>query len=332
MKKKGIAAVGVLFMAALIFLAYKQQERTVTKSGFYFDTVIQVTLYHGETDLLDGCFQLADQYESYFSTTKENSDIKKINEAENQPVKVHPETVDLIQKGLAFGKTSDGRFDITIGALSSLWNFSENSGVVPDSKKIEAALQTVDYRKVKIDGTTVALEQKGAKIDLGGIAKGYIADQMKAYLVKHGVKDGLINLGGNVLTIGDHEKNGYHIGIQKPFDENGVAAAAVTVKDQTVVSSGVYQRYFYVGKKLYHHLLDTASGYPIDNHLQGVSVICDQSVNGDAYSTIAFSLGLKDGMKFVEQTDGLEAIFLTDDGKVHTSSGIGEKIPIDFPK
>lgn len=320
MKKKRLVSAILLavIVCGSLFFCSRANQKVVTKSGFYFDTVIQITLYHGEEDLLDDCFEMAKTYENYFSTTKENSDIAKINAAGGKPVKVHEETLELIKKGLEYGEKSEGKFDITIGRLSSLWNFSENEGEVPTKDAIKEALKTVDYKTVKISGDTVALENPEAQMDLGGIAKGYIADQMKAYLVEHGVKQGLINLGGNVLTIGEKKNGeGYHIGIRKPFDEAGATIAEVEVKDQTVVSSGVYERYFYKKEKLYHHLLDTKTGYPIENDLLGVTIICDRSVDGDALSTTAFALGLEDGMRYMESLDGVRAAFVTKDYQVH---------------
>ena len=320
MKKKCVAS--ALIVAVILigfwFMCSRVGHKEVTKSGFYFDTIIQITLYHGEEALLDDCFQMADRYENYFSTTKKNSDIAKINAAGGKPVKVHSETRSLIKKGLEYGEKSDGKFDITIGRLSSLWDFSKNEGEVPAKDEIEKALKTVNYKKVKIEGDRVVLEDPNAQLDLGGIAKGYIADQMKAYLVKNGVKQGIINLGGNVLTIGEKKnKAGYHIGIRKPFDETGATIAEVEVKDQTVVSSGVYERFFYKGNKLYHHLLDTKTGYPIENDLLGVTIICNRSVDGDALSTTAFALGLEDGMHYIESLDGVRAAFVTKDDQVH---------------
>ena len=246
-------------------------------------------------------------------------------------VGVHDETIALLQKGLDYGTQSEGRFDITVGKLSSLWDFSNNTGTIPASAEIEAAVASIDYTKVQIDGNQVTLTDPNSQIDLGGIAKGYIADKMKSYLLENGVKSGLINLGGNVLTIGTKEDgSAYNIGIQRPFDDSGKAIASVEVTDQTVVSSGVYERYFYVGDELYHHLLDTSTGYPIKNDLLGVTIICTDSVDGDALSTTCFSLGLEKGMAFVESLEQVEAIFITEDYEVHTSSGIGSTIPFSL--
>ena len=278
---------------------------------------------------------LREQVHLAFSNTIADSDVSKINAAGGAPVTVHEETAELIKKGLYYGDLSNGKFDITIGKLSDLWDISTkalldqtDASMIPSDDEIKKALTTVDYQNVVVDGNTVTLKDPSAKIDLGGIAKGYIADRMKDYLNQKGAACGYINLGGNVLCLGAKpDGSSYNIGIQRPFDEEGAAMLAVSVTDQTVVSSGVYERYFEVDGKRYHHILDTATGYPYDNGLLGVSIITDESVDGDGLSTTCFALGLADGMALVESLDNTEAVFITEDYELHFSSGMGTKIP-----
>lgn len=339
----------LLFYAAAILAAAgsvsgcgKPQAQPVSKSGFYFNTVIQVTVY-GDVDerLLDDCFQLAGDYEARFSGTIEDSDISRINAAGGKPVTVGDETIDLLQKGIYYGELSGGRFDITVGVLSDLWDISTkallnetDASMIPTREEIEAALSTVDYRGIHIDGNEVTLSDPAARIDLGGIAKGYIADRMKEFLNENGVTSGFLNLGGNVLVLGPKETaenapgdGSYTIGIQRPFSQDNSSIASVEITDETVVSSGVYERFFEADGIRYHHILDTATGYPYDNGLLGVTVVTKHSVDGDGLSTTCFSLGLEEGMALIERTDGAEAIFITDDYQLHTSSGIGTEIP-----
>lgn len=305
------------------------------KSGFYFDTVITITLYGSSHEaLLEDCFALAAKYESYFSNTIPDSDISQINAAAGKAVTVHDETIELLEKSIYYSELSDGIFDVTIGKLSDLWNISTkallnetDASMIPAKSEIDKALATVDYRNIVIDGNNVSLRNPDARIDLGGIAKGYIADKMKAYLTEHHVTSGHINLGGNVLCIGEKlDGSPYNIGLQKPFAGDGSSIAAVKIADQTVVSSGVYERYFKVGDALYHHLLDTSTGYPIDNDLLGVSIITTASVDGDALSTICFALGIEKGLALIESLPDTEAIFIDADYVLHESSGIGEDV------
>ncbi len=317
-----------LLLLSLFFSGCTRKE-PIHKSGFYFDTVISITLYDpSKTAELEHCFTLAEQYENYFSTSIPDSDISQINAAAPHSVPVHPETLELIQKGLSYAAVSKGKFDITIGKLAELWDFESEAPKLPNAAAVAKAAAAVDYRKVSVNGNEVALTDPDAALDLGGIAKGYIADKMKEYLLSQGITSGLINLGGNVLTIGTKEDgSAYTIGIQKPFDETGASVASVSIKDQTVVTSGVYERYFEQNGTRYHHILDTGTGYPYDNGLLSVSVICNNSADGDGLSTSCFALGLTKGMELIESLEHTEAIFITSDGKLHCSSGIGTKIP-----
>lgn len=332
MKRKLSAVVLTALSITLLSAAgCSRKSDPISKTGFYFDTVISITLYdEKESEYLDGCFALAKTYEDYFSTTIEDSDISKINTAKGANVEVHDETIDLIEKGISYCELSNGGFDITIGALSSLWNFGHNDGTLPDAAAIEEAVSSIDYRNIQIDGNTVMLTNPDAQLDLGAIAKGYIADQMKSYLNENGVTSGIINLGGNVLVVGPKpDGSNYNIAIQKPFAEEGTALAALGITNQTVVSSGIYERYFERDGVLYHHILNPATGYPYGNELSGLSIVCEKSVDGDGLSTTCFSLGLEKGMALIESLADTEAVFLTKDGAIHKSSGIGSTIPYE---
>jgi len=317
----------ILLVSTVISGCTRKQE-PITKYGFYFDTVIAITLYQTQEEkYMDECFELAEKYEDLFSRTKEGSDIYRINDAKGEPVVVSDETIDLIEKGLSYGILSEGRFDITVGALSSLWNFKSNDGVLPKESDVEEVLSSVSYEAVHVDGNTVTLENERAQLDLGGIAKGYVADKMKEFLKDKGVTGGIINLGGNILAVGEKQDGeAFVFGIQKPFSEDGASIATVEIKDQTVVTSGVYERYFTVDDVVYHHILDTKTGYPVRNNLLSATIICDNSADADALSTICYSLGLDRGLELIESLEGTEAIFITDDYTVHKSSGLGTDI------
>ena len=335
--KRWQAAFLVLLLTLCLFMSScKTAEKKVSKNGFYFDTIITITLYGTEdSSYIDDCFQLADNYEHTFSNTIKDSDISKINAADGSFVTVSEETIALLQDAMEYCNISNGKFDVTIGELSDLWNFSEiaknlqsvdneaDPSVLPDGKSIQEALSHVDYENIEIRDSRVRLKDPKAKLDVGGIAKGFIADKIKEYLNQQGITRGVISLGGNVLTLGQKKDGVYTIGIQKPFAETGTALAALSVKDASVVTSGIYERYYRINGKLYHHILDTATGYPVDNNLQQVTIISKSSMDGDALSTTCFALGLDKGMALIEHTNGVEAVFVTDDGKIHQSSGIG---------
>ncbi len=316
----------------------KASLQAATRTGFYFDTIINITLYDTDTShaeaTLDQCFDLAETYENMISRTVEGSDIWQINHAAGNPVPVHDETLELLQSALSYAELTNGQIDPTIATLSALWNFSENnaaqgSAIIPADAAIQEALSHVDYHAIQIDENTktVTLTDPEASIDLGFIAKGYIADQMRTQLLSCNVEHALIDLGGNILAIGGKpDSNGqitdFRIGVRKPFSADGETLVVLPLKDKSVVSSGNYERYFEKDGTIYHHILDTSTGYPIQNHLYQVTILSDSSLEGDALSTTCYVLGLEKGMQLIESIPHVEAIFVTDDDELHYSSGI----------
>ena len=296
-----------------------QIDQDLTYTDMLFDTVIKIQILDpADESILDGLKKLGEKYDTMFSTTNTDSELYKLNHANGQPFTVSSETANLIQEGIHYSELSGGAFDLTIEPVSALWDFKADKPTVPSSDAIAQAVSHVDYTKVDIQDNTVTLEDPEAGIDLGAIAKGYIADQVKTYLQKQGIKHAIINLGGNVDVIGTKpDGNKYNIGIQKPFDESGEAITSVQLKDQTVVTSGIYERYFKKNGKLYHHILDPRTGYPCENNLYSVSIITDSSTKADALSTTCFLLGYEKGMELIQSMDGVKAIFITDDEKVH---------------
>lgn len=261
--------------------------------------------------------KLCEKYEALFSRTIKTSDISRINENGGRPVTVSDDTIDILQKAISYGELSDGLFDVTIAPASSLWDFKSDTPALPDKNELKEAISHIDYRTIQISGNTVTLLDSKAQIDLGGIAKGYIADRMKSHLISKGVEHATINLGGNVLTIGGKpDGTPFHIGIQKPFDERNSILTSVDVTDRSVVSSGSYERFFTLDGQLYHHILNPRTGYPVDSGLSGVTILSDSSVDGDALATICFALGQEKGMALIRSLDGVDALFVDTNGKV----------------
>ena len=295
------------------------KQDPISKTGIYFDTVIKIDIYDSQdTQLLEQCFEYCKAFENTISRTIETSEISQINNANGEAVIVSDMTIALLQKGIEYGELSKGKFDITIAPLTELWDIKNNPGTLPSEDEISEALSHVDYRNIQIKGNEVSLLDPAAAIDLGGIAKGYMADQLKDYLLSEGVESALINLGGNILTIGT-KPNGspFKLGIQKPFDKQGISIATVNSVDNSLVSSGVYERYFELDGTRYHHILNTETGYPYDNGLLGVSIISPESVDGDALSTTCFALGLEEGINLIDSLENIEAIFITEDYKIY---------------
>ena len=288
-------------------------------TGLYFDTVVQIQVWGADRAVLDECENICGHYEQLLSPTIETSEVSRINRAQGAPVTVSDETAELIRLGIEYGELSEGKFDITVASATDLWNFRDNEEKeLPGPDELAEAVSHIDYHCIQIDGTTVTLTDPKAKIDLGGIAKGYIADKLKEYLKDQGVEHALINLGGNMLALGGRaDGSDFQIGLQEPFAADGTVLTSLSVSDRSVVSSGNYERYFEIDGVIYHHILDPDTGYPIQSDLYQVTVISDSSVQGDALSTTCYALGLEEGMKLIQDMDNVDAVFVTSDLEIH---------------
>ncbi|GHU41274.1 FAD:protein FMN transferase [Clostridia bacterium] len=306
----------------------RNTDSPITKTGFFFDTVIQITIYdRSQETLLDDCMDMAAKYEHLFSRTVTDSDTYRINQAKGSPVTVSADTINILQIAANYSRLSGGAFDLSIGAVSSLWDFKSGKGILPNPEDVARATETVSSLQIHILGDSVTLDNPDAQLDLGAIAKGYVADRMKDYLLSKGLSEGIINLGGNVLALGaKKDGSAYRIGIQKPFAPEGTSMLVVEVTDQTVVTSGVYERYFEKDGVIYHHILDPKTGYPISNDLLAVTIICPLSVDGDCLSTTCFALGLEKGMELIESLPDTEAIFVKTDESLEFSSGTQKQL------
>lgn len=308
----------------------------VSVTGYKLNTYVTLSAYtagkHSADELnsiLNEALALCDTYELLFSRTDSRSLLYKVNNGEC--TNIPKELAELINTGIEYGKISHGAFDISIGSVSSLWDFTADSPAIPDEAAVKNALQYVDYTKIKVsakaDGTFDIDMPDGMILDLGAIAKGYIADRIKDFLLKNGIDQAIINLGGNVLCIGSKDENtDFTIGIKKPFAKDSTTLVNLSVSDKSAVSSGTYERYFRDGDKLYHHILNPATGYPYDNELCAVTIVSELSITGDCLSTTCFALGLDKGMELIEATENVEAVFVTNDGHTHYSSGFEKYI------
>lgn len=313
-------------------------QEPVSATAIKLNTAVTVTIYDSQDrELLTECMNLCDKYEKIFSRTASDSELYQLNHRELTPVAGTEDTfqisdplAELIRKGLYYSKLSEGAFDIAIEPLTSLWDFTAEDPQVPEDRLIQEALTKCDYHNVSVsDNNEVILKTEDTAIELGAIAKGYIADRLKDYLISQGVKSAIINLGGNVLCIGGKPNDSsFKIGIQKPFADRSETIAVMDIKDKSVVSSGVYERCFEQDGTLYHHLLNPRTGYPYDNGLIAVTIISDESVDGDALSTTCFALGLEDGMKLAESLDNVQAFFVTSDYEIHYTKDFQKEITV----
>ena len=328
----------------------------ISKTGFFLDTVCSITIYgladeDGRLAAMSGeemekecyliitdAFKLCSEYENMLSKTIETSDIARINNAEGKAVTVSDETIEVLKKGLEFGRLSGGAFDITIGKATDLWDFHDNAetghegGVVPAEKDLRDAISHVNYENIKIEGNGVSLTDPETEINLGGIAKGYIADKAAEYLEERGVVSAIVDLGGNIVAIGgktsqiaasgDTQETDFKIGIKDPLSSSGGLLELIPCKNKTVVTSGTYERYFEKDGVKYHHILDVNTGYPVDTDVLSVTIIADRgkSADCDGLSTTCLALGMEKGMELVKSLEGFEAVFVDTNGRVEVSS------------
>lgn len=308
--------------------------KSAEDTRFMLNTICSITVYSEENkdktseELVDEAFDLCQTYEDTFSRTIEGSDIYNINNSGGAPVTVSDDTIEILETAKYFSELSDAAFDITTAPLSIRWDFEGENPSVPPDDEIQELLAKVDYTKIKIDGNTVTLEAPVEAIDLGAIAKGYIADKLAEFLKDNGVTSAIISLGGNIYAIGENseEKRPFNLGVQDPQAEDGSILGYLQLSDKSLVTSGDYQRYFMQDGKRYHHILDPKTGYPAESGLSSVTIISDSSVVGDALSTACFVLGKDKGLELINSYDGVEAIFIDHDGNMYFSDGFGSDL------
>lgn len=296
----------------LLLLVGCNESANEKSSRFLLNTVVSLDI-ECDKDTLAEAFSLCEDYENLLSKTRPESDVAKLNGA-SAPLKISSDTKLLIERSIYYGDLSNGKFDITLCPVIDLWDFEGTS--LPDRKEIAEALKNVDYHSVKTNGDLV--DTGGKQIDLGGIAKGYIADRLLDFFKEKGVKSGIINLGGNVIVFGEKE---YTVGIKKPFGENELSETLL-IKNKTAVTSGVYERYIEKDGKIYHHILDPKTGYPVETDLFSATVIGDSSLDCDALATVCILSGLEKSKEIIGSLKDTEAVFIDKNQNVTYTSGL----------
>lgn len=325
----------ILFVFAALYSEGKRQE-PVTATAFTLNTVVKITLYDSqEEQILQQALELCEDYEKIFSRTLPESELYRLNHGmlpqEDGWTLLSEPLADLISEGIRYSRLSEGAFDISIAPVSSLWDFTSGEKKIPEKEKIEQAVTLVDYKDIFLEGNRIRFAKEGMQLELGAIAKGYIADRIKEFLVSEGIRSAVIDLGGNVLCVGDKpDRSPFRIGVQKPFATRNQTVGTVEISGQSVVSSGIYERYFEQDGKLYHHILNPADGYPYDHRLVSVTIVSEKSVDGDGLSTSCFALGLEKGLALINSLPETEAVFITEDGALHFSEGFEEKLGFQY--
>ena len=281
-------------------------------------TVITLTVFHPEAErLLDQCEEMLKDYQQRFSANDASSTLMQVNaNAGQKPMKVDTDLYQLIRYGYHLSLSSDARFNLVIGPLIKLWRIGFTSANVPSDEAIQERMKLIDLAQVELDdeNETVYLAKAGMEMDLGALAKGYFADRLKDYLKSEGVTAGIIDLGGNVLTIGKSPKSTtgfWQIGIQDPIRQRGNLMAAVAIQDQSVVTSGIYERFIKIGDTLYHHIFDSTTGYPVESEIASVTIVSDDSIDGEVWTTLLFADSPEEALRSLNHNDLIEGIIIT---------------------
>lgn len=324
------------FLAVIITIALfsgcsKSQvpAEPTSKTSLVLGTVCTITLYDSDnTTIIDKALNRLTELEDILSINKTGTELDLVNTMSGiEPVKVSKDTLNVVKKGLEYSALSKGSLDITVGPLVKLWGIGTEWAAVPSQEDIETAKSLINYEDVVIDeaNSTIYLKNPGMIIDLGAIAKGYAADEVIKILKDNGVKSAIVNLGGNIFVLGK-KVNGsnWNVGVQNPEQDGESIIGSVSVSNKSIVTSGVYERYFEENGKSYHHILNPETGFPYENDILGVTILSDLSIDGDSISTTLFSLGVDEGLKFIESIDGVEALFVTKDHKLHMTKGFEE--------
>jgi len=300
----------------------KRPEEPVNATVFAMDTVMTLTVY-GE-DARAAVRQAVEEIhrlEELFAVTRVDSDIARINAAGGEAVPVSAETAEVLALAVEFWAETAGAFSPGLYALQRAWGFTTGENRVPGDAEIAALLAAVNVGEIALSGLTVAVPV-GMELDLGAIAKGYAADRLAELLVDFGIDAAILSLGGDVFALGERPGGiPWRVAIRDPLGTGFLGL--VEVRDRAVNTSGSYERRF-IGEdgEAYHHILDPETGRPTESGLVSVTVVSAEGARGDALATALFVMGLEDGADFVARTRGIEAIFVTEDGRVYATAGL----------
>jgi thiamine biosynthesis lipoprotein len=308
----------IIIATVLVGCADEQSKEQISETRLLLNTFCTITV-HGSSDtaLLDEAFELCAEYEAMFSMTVENSDIWRINHAKGEPVEVSPHTIDVIMSALVFSELSEGMFDITIGRLSRLWDFGKEP-YIPSAVELEAVRKTIDYRKVRIVENTVQLTDPDTWLDLGAIAKGYIADRVAEFLISRDITGAIVDLGGDIVVAGSRQDGSpWRIGIRKPGGTANELLGVVETGEASIASSGIYERKFEQDGIVYHHILDPFTGMPARSDVVSATVVAENAVLGEGLSTIIVLAGSKSVEAMMDNLSGvIGAVVLLENGEL----------------
>ncbi|AEF83160.1 FAD:protein FMN transferase [Leadbettera azotonutricia] len=326
MRKNRFSLLYVIFAGVLAAALMGCSKPIPTRVEFALGTVCSISLYEkGNVRVYQDIFGRLAEIEKRMSVGLADSDISRINAAAGiEPVKVHADVFEVVERAMYYAEISGGAFDPTVEPLVSLWGIGGDAPRVPSQGEIDAAISLINWRDIVLDREqgTIFLKHPGMALDLGAIAKGYAADEVEEIVKKAKIPRALIDLGGNILTYGEKaDHSPWRVGIQNPNGLRGSYIGIIQFRNKTMVTSGVYERFFEENGVHYHHILSTADGYPVRNGLLSVSIITDRSMDADGLSTSVFALGYERGRALVESLEGVQAVFVFEDMSIRLTKG-----------
>lgn len=303
------------------------------RSFYVLGTVVQLKVYgkYGEI-AIDKAIDRLNDIDNKMSVFKNFSEVSRINkEAGVSSQKVSKDTYFIIQKAIKYSGLSQGNFDITIKPIVSLWGIGTDTARIPHKDEIARNLKLVNYKDIILNEecSSIGLKYKGQKIDVGGIAKGYAADEVRSILKYYNVRSALINLGGNLFALGKKlDEDLWNIGIQDPFKTRGEYVGLISAKNKSIVTSGNYERYFEDKGRVFHHIIDPKTGYPSESEIISATIISSNSMDGDGLSTGVYIMGINKSINLIESLEGIDAVFITKNKEIYVTSGIRDKFKI----
>ena len=312
-------------------VVYAADVEKYTNADFAMDTVVSETLYTSGADINTQIGEkLREMETTLLSWTEENSQISQLNNADGKTMEVSDDLAADLEKIRQLSQDSNGAFDPTLGKIIRLWDIAGENPHVPDQSEIDTLLPEVGYEKIQVDGNNVTLLD-GCTLDLGAVGKGMGCDLIMDYLRSQPDVSGMIlNLGGSsVMTYGEKpDGSSWKVALTDPRDTEGDYLGAITLDaNQFLSTSGDYEKYFIEDGIRYHHILDPKTGYPVQNGLTSVTIVCDQGYLADGLSTACFVLGLDAAKPLLEKYDA-EAVFVDEDKNVYVTSGLMDKFEL----
>lgn len=338
MKKKLCILILCISIILNLSSCVNDKKQYYEKSNILMDTVVTLSAYgENSREAVEESFKRLSEIDEMASSNINTSDVCKINNSSGKDyVEVHPEILKMIETSIKYSKLSNGAFDITIGPIINLWGIGTDNERLPSEEEIKAKLPLVGYDKISInkDNNSVMLKEQGMSIDLGGIAKGFAADEVLKIYKKYNIENGLINLGSSsIYALGKNkDNNNWSVGIQHPRSEDpNEYMGVIKLSNESLSTSGDYERYFIKDNKRYHHIINPKTGYPVDNGVISDTIVIDNDIPdsgmlADVLTTTVFALGSEEGLKLINNLSGVSCEITTSDYKVYTSEGFKDKI------